>query len=218
MNHQRPPNYSAPPPPPQQRQNHYLPRGGHTGIPPPGEIASGHSNAGFTMPNFNFPPPSLPPAMTRPPPPAPYYARERPERSHSPNTSSYHSSSQQHAYKRHPPPYKGTGGSQYPPQGRRYGSPSNNPVPSNTSGGTGYKHPGHSYSSAGHKTASYTRPSAPSRYAPSGRSHSVPSNTDRLGRPPRTDRSASCRRDSDSNSSSSERASSRHSRFKVVSH
>ncbi|EAL39656.3 AGAP008087-PA [Anopheles gambiae str. PEST] len=215
MNHQRPPNYSAPPPPPQQRQNHYLPRGGHTGIPPPGEIASGHSNAGFTMPNFNFPPPSLPPAMTRPPPPAPYYARERPERSHSPNTSSYHSSSQQHAYKRHPPPYKGTGGSQYPPQGRRYGSPSNNPVPSNTSGGTGYKHPGHSYSSAGHKTASYTRPSAPSRYAPSGRSHSVPSNTDRLGRPPRTDRSASCRRDSDSNSSSSERASSRHSRFKV---
>ncbi|XP_061514326.1 ribonuclease 3 [Anopheles gambiae] len=215
MNHQRPPNYSAPPPPPQQRQNHYLPRGGHTGIPPPGEIASGHSNAGFTMPNFNFPPPSLPPAMTRPPPPAPYYARERPERSHSPNTGSYHSSSQQHAYKRHPPPYKGTGGSQYPPQGRRYGSPSNNPVPSNTSGGTGYKHPGHSYSSAGHKTASYTRPSAPSRYAPSGRSHSVPSNTDRLGRPPRTDRSASCRRDSDSNSSSSERASSRHSRFKV---
>ncbi|XP_035907339.1 LOW QUALITY PROTEIN: ribonuclease 3, partial [Anopheles stephensi] len=133
-----------------------------------------------------------------------------PEKSHS-SSSSYHSSSaQHHPYKRHT--QHKPGGPQYSSsQGRRYESSSN--AGASHSGGS-YKHPSShaSYASTGSSKPAYSRPSA-SRYSSSGRSHSVPTSTDRLGRS-RTDRSASCRRDSDK-PSSSDRNSSRHSRFKV---
>ncbi|XP_050076547.1 ribonuclease 3 [Anopheles maculipalpis] len=212
--HHRPPNY--PPPAPTPRTNHFVPRG-TTSLPPPGTPSP--SAVGFTMPNFNFPPPAIPLAMTRPPPlpSVPYHRPDRPEKSHSSSPQqSHHSAPQHQPYKRHSP-HKPSG-TQYPSQGRRYESSSNS-VPSSHSGGS-YKHPSssssssHSYSFSGSsKPAPYSRSSA-SRYSSSGRSHSVPTSSDRLDRT-RSDRSASCRRDSDKASSSSERNSSRHSRFKV---
>uniref|UniRef100_A0A182MAP4 Ribonuclease 3 n=1 Tax=Anopheles culicifacies TaxID=139723 RepID=A0A182MAP4_9DIPT len=206
MNNQRTPNY---PPPP--RANQYVPRGNTSQPPPPPPSSSGTSgnayNARFTMPNFNFPPPNIPPTLTRPPPATPYYAQDRPDKSHS-NTGQYHSSAPHHTYKRHPPHH--AGGTQYPSQGRRYEtSPSTGA--SHSSGS--YKHSAsHGYAPPGQKSTPYSRSSA-TRYGSGGRSHSVPTSSDRLGRT-RTDRSASCRRDSDK-SSSSERNSARHSRFKV---
>uniref|UniRef100_A0A182QBA2 Ribonuclease 3 n=1 Tax=Anopheles farauti TaxID=69004 RepID=A0A182QBA2_9DIPT len=205
MSHHRSSNYTP-------RQNYYQPqsRGQPYNATPTGTTGSGPGAARFTMPNFNFPPPSLPPtAMTRPPQlpapvrsSAPYYSPDRPE--HRNDSNQYHSSAQHHPYKR---PYKSSGGS----QGRHYGA-----APS--SGGSHssgpYKH-GHATSSASQKGTPYSRSSA-SRHAPSGRSHSVPTGTDRLNRP-RLDRSSSCRRDSNHSGSSaaSERNGSRHSRFKL---
>ncbi|XP_053666725.1 ribonuclease 3 [Anopheles marshallii] len=198
MNNHRPPSY-----PPPSRPNHFVPRG-NTALPPPGNVGNVHSSSGFTMPNFNFPPPNIPPSLTRPPPATSYYSRDRSDKSHT-NSSPYHSSGPHQTYKRHTP--HNPGGTQFTSQGRR----STNPAPSHSGGS--YKHSTpHSYSSSGQKSSSYSRSSAP-RYGSSGRSHSVPSSSDRLGRS-RTDRSASCRRDADK-PSSSERSSTRHSRFKV---
>uniref|UniRef100_A0A182NUA6 Ribonuclease 3 n=1 Tax=Anopheles dirus TaxID=7168 RepID=A0A182NUA6_9DIPT len=215
MSHHRPSSYPTRPShyPPQSRGQSY--NASPTPMPT-GTTGSGPGSVGFTMPNFNFPPPSLPSApITRPPPPAaparsaaPYYSRDRPDNRTASNQ--YHSSAQQHPYKRHTP-YKPSGGSQFPAQGRHYGAP---PSSGSSYSSGAYKH-GHSASSTGQKSTPYSRSSAP-RHAPSGRSHSVPSSTDRTNRSNRLDRSSSCRRDSNqAGSTSSERNSSRHSRFKV---
>ncbi|XP_058122690.1 ribonuclease 3 [Anopheles ziemanni] len=204
MSHQRQPHYHS-----SARQNNYPAQRGPppyshgTSLPPPSVSGNPQGNAGFSLPNFNIPPPNFVNAGRNPPPPAPYY---RDRAGNSTGSGQYHQSINNPPYKHHG--YSG-GGSNYS-SGRRYGESPH--ASSGSAGNSGYVHP----SSSHRPSSSYARQSASKHHSMgSGRSHSVPANVDRSSRS-RLDRSSSCRRESeDHGSSSGERRSTRHSRFKV---
>uniref|UniRef100_A0AAG5DGQ9 Ribonuclease 3 n=1 Tax=Anopheles atroparvus TaxID=41427 RepID=A0AAG5DGQ9_ANOAO len=204
MSHQRQSNHP-------QRQTHYPPQRAslfNSGPPPPPPVAAsgGQSNAGFSLPNFNIPPPNFPATGRHPTPAAPYY---RDRSGHSAGSGQYQSNHHQ-SYKHH----GYTGGASHYSSSRRYGESSSS---SSSSTGSGYPPPSSHHPPSAHRNSSYSSRSSVSKHPAmnSGRSHSVPSNVDRSGRS-RPDRSSSCRRESDDSvSSSGDRRNSRHSRFKV---